>query len=69
MSGLHIGFHVGYNYQTPSFKGRRNMASAIANPDVVRDYLATECELVTPVALSKKAGLPKEDILSKYLAT
>jgi len=40
---LRIGFHVGYNYQTLSFKGRHNMASATANPDVVRDYLANEC--------------------------
>ena len=43
VNGLRVGFRVGYNYRTPCVKSRRNMASASANPDVVREYLATEC--------------------------
>ena len=43
VDGLRYGFRVGFNYQQECRKSPQNMQSALDQPQVVRDYLATEC--------------------------
>ena len=42
-NGIRFGFRVGYTYQHPCRTSSRNMPSALERPEVVREYLATEC--------------------------
>ena len=41
--GLRYGFRVGFDYHHRCQPSRRNMASALEQPQVIRDYLAVEC--------------------------
>ena len=41
--GLCYGFQVGYDYRHSCQKARRNMASALEQPQVIREYLGKEC--------------------------
>ena len=41
--GLRYGFRVGYDYRHSCQKARRNMASALEQPQVIREYLGKEC--------------------------
>lgn len=41
--GLRQGFRVGFNHGSELRRASRNMPSVTAHPEVIRDYLATEC--------------------------
>lgn len=42
--GIRAGFHIGFDYASHACKKvKRNMRSALDHPEVVREYLASEC--------------------------
>ena len=41
--GIRYGFRIGFNYSHTCTSAMRNLASAREQPQVIRDYLATEC--------------------------
>jgi len=43
VEGLREGFRVGFNHSSELRRVSRNMPSATAHPEVISDYLATEC--------------------------
>lgn len=43
VDGIQNGFRVGFNYECELKKADHNMPSTFAHPDLIRDYLATEC--------------------------
>ena len=43
VNGIRFGFRVGYTYQHHCRGSSRNMSSALERPEVIREYLATEC--------------------------
>ena len=46
LNGFTYGFRIGFNYKSHTYRaGKRNMASAVENPQVVEEYLAKEREL------------------------
>ena len=42
-SGLRYGFHIGFDDSQSCHRARRNLLSTSEHPQVVRDYLASEC--------------------------
>jgi len=42
VEGIRYGFRIGFNYSS-CVSSPRNMASAMKNPEVIREYLANEC--------------------------
>ena len=43
VEGIRYGFRIGFNYSSSCVSSPRNMASAMKNPEVIREYLANEC--------------------------
>lgn len=43
VEGIRYGFRIGFNYSSSCVSTPRNMASAMKNPEVIREYLANEC--------------------------
>ena len=44
VKGICHGFRMGYNSDATCRPSRGNMKSALENPQVIRDYLGTECK-------------------------
>lgn len=43
VNGIRFGFRIGFDYNISCGRTTRNMASTREHPQVIRDYLATEC--------------------------
>ena len=61
LSGIKVGFRIGFRRPAPLRSASRNMRSALDHPDVVQAYLDSECSrgrMLGPFSASAQASLP-----------
>ena len=64
VEGIRYGFRVGFNYSRTCTSVSRNLVSAREQPQVIRDYLATECATVWVIGPLPPQTIPQLHISS-----